>query len=650
MAGSRRAAGVLKPPRLSKGEWLYLPSWLQSHLGASKMVAFKNTLLALSALLVAAPLFGRCFDPERDVSASFRNGAVVLTVPRVAHASEITVDLKTGATGKLSIVALPPPSGRDSLGNAYWTGEIKIQVRGEGIKDPVTLVVSYMTCLEGEGGLCFPPADKELKVRAADIPGNIVTEAAPVAEPPAPQVAIAPPQPSPAAKDTGAAKDAPAEKTLGATNAAAPATAYITPFAQEAPTAAEAGTPEPTPSRSGLLWALLLFFLGGIGASLTPCVLPMIPITMAVIGARSASKSRGVLLGVALTQGMALTYTILGVAAALTGAVFGQFAQSPAFLIPVSAIFAIFALSLFGAFEIRLPESWTEKLQSSGPRKGFLGAFATGLILGPISAPCVGPLIGTAIVEIGQNGHVFEGALKMFVFAQGMGVLFIIGGTAVSALPKSGDWMTRFKQTLGIIILAFAAWNIRLIVPEWANYFMWAIVTLLTAGVFGAFEAADGLMGHVRKGFALISLAIAVLLGVRATELYLDVPLLPRGGNVAADDSSGVHDMWIEHDYEAAAAKAKAEGKMILVDTFTDWCAQCKELDEKTWPDPTVVDWIRNNAIAVRIDTEKVRPDLAKSMGVSAYPTIILLTADGVEIRRLNGFHKPEKMLEWLKG
>jgi thiol:disulfide interchange protein len=211
--------------------------------------------------------------------------------------------------------------------------------------------------------------------------------------------------------------------------------------------------------------------------------------------------------------------------------------------------------------------------------------------------------------------------------------------------------MTRFKQTLGIVVLAFAAWNIRLIVPEWTNYFMWTIVMLLTAGVFGAFEAAAGLMGHVRKGFALISLAIAVLLGVRAAELYLDVPLLPRGGHGVADDYREGHlSIWIEHDYEAAQTKAKAEGKMVLVDTFTDWCAQCKELDEKTWPDPLVVDWIKNNAIAVRIDPEKVRPDLAKPLGVVAYPTIILLTADGKEVRRLNGFHKPEKMLEWLKG
>jgi len=601
------------------------------------MARFTKIFALAAALFGFSPIHAQDFNPEKDIKATWRNGAVVLDVPSVAHASDIAVFLKPGSQGKISIGPLPPPSGADALGAPYWGGAIRIPVKGNGLKDPVVLMVSFMSCMEGEGGQCFPPVDKELRIKAKDIPND-------------PSLVLEVPAKEAAPTDAGQAEKIPPEVAPASPTAVAPANESGQSPAPSVSAVPDASTEKQSKKSDGLIKILILFFLGGIGASLTPCVLPMIPITMAVIGASSASKLKGLLLGLVLTEGMALTYTVLGVVAALTGSVFGQFAQQPGFLIPVSIIFAIFAISLFGAFEIKLPDSWTEKLQSSGPRKGFLGAFATGLILGPISAPCVGPLIGTAIVEIGQNGQVFEGALKMFVFAQGMGVLFIIGGTAVSALPKSGDWMTRFKQTLGVIVLAFAAWNIRLIVPEWANYFMWAIVMLLTAGVFGAFEAAAGLMGHVRKGFALLSLAIAVLLGVRATELYLDVPLLPRGGNVASDDSTVGHGVWIEHDYEAAQARAKAEGKIVLVDTFTDWCAQCKELDEKTWPDPAVVDWIKNNAVAVRIDTEKVRPDLAKPLGIAAYPTIILLTADGVEIRRLNGFHKPEKMLEWLKG
>jgi len=154
------------------------------------VVGFKKLPLGLSVLLASAHLLGQGFDPERDVSVSFRDGAVVLGVPSVAHANGITVALKPGAPGRLSVGALPPPSGRDSLGGGYWTGEIKIRVRGEGLKDPVALVVSYMTCLEGEGGLCFPSADKELRVRAADIPSG----AAPGAEAKAPPAVQREPQ------------------------------------------------------------------------------------------------------------------------------------------------------------------------------------------------------------------------------------------------------------------------------------------------------------------------------------------------------------------------------------------------------------------------------------------------------------------------
>jgi len=607
------------------------------------MINHKILFTVISILLSFLPASGQNFNPETGIPISFKNGAVLVSIPPAVHATDISISLKSGSQGKLTVGALPPPSGADSLGGDYWAGNVSIPIKGEGLKDPVVLLVSYMVCMEGEGGMCFPPVDKELRVKAADIPGNTVANTN--AEAKVPEKA-----PTDIASTQQVQTEQASTQPLISTANVDEITNTAEPVARLEPVSSPASSSSSSPTKSGLIKILILFFLGGIGASLTPCVLPMIPITMAIIGARGANKLKGLLLGIVLTQGMALTYTVLGVVAALTGSVFGQFAQRPAFLIPVSVIFAIFAISLFGAFEIKLPDSLTNKLQSSGPRKGFLGAFVMGLILGPLSAPCVGPLIGTAIVDIGANRQVFEGALKMFVFAQGMGVLFIVGGTAVAALPKSGDWMTRFKQALGAVVLAFAVWTIRLIVPEWANYSMWAIVLLLTSGVFGAFETAKGLLGHARKGFALLALAIAVLLGVRAVELYLDISLLPNGVSANMTAESKPHNsLWIEHDLESAQNKAKAENKLVLIDTFTSWCAQCKELDEKTWPDPAVSGWIQNNAIAVRIDTEKVRPDLAKPLGIAAYPTIILTDSNGKEIRRLNGFHKPEKMLEWLK-
>lgn len=580
----------------------------------------------LAAAFVAVSAWA--FDPEKDVSLAVKQGTLVVQIPAKVHLKKafMEVALAPGQKGKVSFGKLPPATGKDELGDAVWHGTQRFPLVAEGVSGTVKLVVTYQPCTEGEGGSCFPPTDRTLSVPASELP---VTKGADKASDKAPDKAIeAPKVPEAAAAATAV------------TPVAAPAMKAELPAAPQSQSQGQ--------GRTGLLLSLVLFFLGGISASLTPCVLPMIPITMAIIGARGASKGKGLLLGIVLTQGMAVTYTTLGVLAARSGGAFGAFAQKPAFLIPVSLIFALFALSLFGAFEIKLPDSLAAKLQSSGPRRGFLGAFVMGLILGPLSAPCVGPLIGTAILDIAAKGLVFEGALKMFLFAQGMGVLFIVGGVAVSALPKSGDWLIRFKQFLGLLVFGYAVWNLRLLLPEWTSFALWTVVLLVAAGVFGAFEAAEGLVGGLRKGVALLCLALGLLLGLKAVEAGLDLPLLPRGG--AAAQAEAKPETWMSQDLEGALARAKAEKKLVLVDIYAEWCAQCKELDHKTWPAPEVDAWIRQNAVAVRIDTDKQRPDLAKKLEVRSYPSVILLDADGKELRRILGFQKPEQMRAWLEG
>lgn len=395
------------------------------------------------------------------------------------------------------------------------------------------------------------------------------------------------------------------------------------------------------------LWAFAVVFLAGLGASLTPCVFPMIPITMAIIGAKGSGKAKGFSLSMALVLGMAVTYTLLGVLAAKSGAAAGSFAQKPAFLIPVSLLFGAFALSLFGAFEIRLPQGLQNKLQGEGPRKGHGGAFIMGLVMGPISAPCVGPVIGTVLLNIAQKGDVVLGAAQLFTFALGMGVLFIAVGTFSAALPKSGDWLDRFKQGMGLIVLGFAAWNVRLVVEPWMNPAMWMVVTFAAAAVLGAFRAVDTLLGGFAKALGVLALALGVLLGIRAVEQFENIQLLPRGGAAAEPAKAS---LWLEQDLEKALAQAKAESKVVLVDTYAEWCAQCKELDEKTWPDAGVQAWVKAHAVPVRIDTDKVRPDLATKLGIRSYPTILVLDAEGKELKRSLGFQPPAAMKAWLEG
>lgn len=406
------------------------------------------------------------------------------------------------------------------------------------------------------------------------------------------------------------------------------------------------GAVRPEPPRN-LFWSFLVVFAFGVAASLTPCVYPMIPITMVVVGAKGGGRLRGFLLSLALVLGMAVTYSALGVLAARSGAAFGALAQRPAFLVPVSLLFALFALSLFGAFEIRLPAGLQARLQG-GSRQGFLGAFLMGLVLGPISAPCVGPVVGTVLLGIATQGQVLLGALQLFTFALGMGVLFLAVGTFSASLPRSGEWLVTLKQFLGLVALGFAAWNIRLLGPAWLQPALWSLILLLGGGVLGAFRPAEGLLASLRKGLGLACLALGLLLGIRAVETGLDLSLLPRAGAPPEPRSEAWRNAWMEDDFEGAQARAKAQGKLVVVDVWAEWCAACKELDEKTWPDPSVAGWIAQNAVAVRVDTDRVRKDLEKSLRILGYPTVLVLDGDGKILRRQEGFQKPEAMLAFL--
>ncbi|MBP1625529.1 MAG: putative thiol:disulfide interchange protein [Holophagaceae bacterium] len=561
--------------------------------------------LVLAALVPLAARAPQSFDPERDVSVVFLRGALRLGVPEGAHLKKafMQVTPKPGTPGKLSLGKLPAANGKDELGDPIWRGTVAIPLHGEGLKGEVEVTVTYQPCTEGEGGVCFPPTDRVIKIKATDIP-VARKEARPSiqgAKPQAPPQALVPtlPPPPPA----------------------------IAP-----------------PAWRGFLWSLLLAFGFGLLASLTPCVYPMISITMAIIGAKGGGKLRGFALSLVLVLGMAVTYTLLGVLAARTGGVFGAAAQRPAFLIPVSILFALFAISLFGAFEIRLPDAIQSRLQG-GPRRGWLGAFLMGLVLGPLAAPCVSPYLGTVLLTAAQNGHVVSGALQLFTFALGMGVLFVAAGTFTAALPRSGEWLVRLKAFMGLVILGFAVWNLRILLPTWANQALWSLTLLIGAPILGAFRAAEDLSAGLQKGLGILALSLAILLGVRSVEQGLGLELLPRASVAAPAQPS----LWMAQDLEGATARAKAERKLVLVDTYAEWCAQCKELDEKTWPDARVQAWIQEHAVAVRIDTDRVRKDLVSRLGIRGYPTVLLLDAEGRELRRSDGFQGPEAMLAFLQ-
>jgi thioredoxin:protein disulfide reductase len=527
---------------------------------------------------VASPLCAQGnFDPQKSVRIEVKNGALELESAPNSHLKTafMKMEQKEGQ-GLIKLGALPAATDKDELGDGIWRGLVRVPLISQNAQGPVVFEVTYQPCTEGEGGVCYAPQKKVIRVDASTLKGDAKT-----------------------------------------------------------------------PLSRGLLFVFLSVFGAGLLASLTPCVYPMIPITMVIIGAKGGGKAKGFLLSLTLVLGMAVTYTLLGVIAAKSGAAFGASVQKPFFLIPVSLLFAAFALSLFGAFEISLPASLQTKLQGNGPRTGFGGAFVMGLVLGPISAPCVGPVIGTILLGIAQQGQVWLGATQLFVFALGMGVLFMIVGTFSAALPRSGNWLTTLKQVMGLIVLGFAVWNVRYIVPLWLNQALWGLVLLVGAAVLGAFSKADDVLSSLRRAVALLSLLLGLLLGLRAVESGLNLELLPRGGAAEKKEETWKQ-VWMERDFEGARTRAKAEKKVVLVDIYAEWCAQCHELDEKTWPDAGVSSWIKANAIAVRLDTDKDRKDLATQLKIVGYPTVLVLDAEGRELRRETGFQKPEAMLAFL--
>jgi len=207
------------------------------------------------------------------------------------------------------------------------------------------------------------------------------------------------------------------------------------------------------------LLAYLVSFLGGVWASFTPCIYPMIPILIGVIGTTSAkNRMRGFRLSLAFVFGMAVTYSLLGLVAALTGTLFGKLTTHPAAYLIVGNICLVFALSMLGLFELQLPGGWGQAQRGAG-EKGIGTVFILGASSGLIAAPCTVPVLGVILTFVAQSRNLLFGFSLLFIFALGLGLLLIVLGTftgLVATLPKSGPWLVRVKQAFGILLILVA--------------------------------------------------------------------------------------------------------------------------------------------------------------------------------------------------
>ncbi len=408
----------------------------------------------------------------------------------------------------------------------------------------------------------------------------------------------------------------------------------------------------------GSWMALMIVFIAGFLTSLTPCIYPMIPITIGYIGGRSAGhgKWRGFSLSLFYVLGLALIYSSLGVVAALTKSLFGSITQTPLIVGIVGMIFTAMGLSMLGLFDISLPSGIATRLQGSGPRRGFLGAIIMGMVAGLVAAPCAGPVVILLLTYIATTGRIVVGFSLMMAFAFGMGIIFLILGTfsgLLTTLPSAGMWMEKVKKTFGVLMIAAAIWIVGPVLPPPLAGILWGIFSVMLATLIGLFEKLEEdaeTAAKFLKGLALI-LAVA--------GLFIIISLLPVPGKVVPDMSStetaggvSVDSAW-RTDLDKAMEDAKQQNRPILLDFDAEWCAACKELEHKTFSNAEIKT-ILADFVLVKIDCTESKSQRVKELqtrfDVKGLPTVIYLSPAGEEITRFVSFLPPAQFKRFIES
>lgn len=417
----------------------------------------------------------------------------------------------------------------------------------------------------------------------------------------------------------------------------------------------------------GSYWPVVLTFFGlGLLLSLTPCVFPMIPILSGIIAGQKTevTKTSGFLLSLAYVLGMALTYAVAGVAAALSGTLISNALQNPVALGIGALIFVALALSMFGFYDLQLPSSLQSRFSERANRmKGgsFFGVFAMGALSAVILGPCVAPPLAAALAFIAQTGNTVLGGVALFVLALGMGVpLLLVGLSAGALLPKAGGWMNAVKYFFGVMMLAIAIYLISPVIPAWSSMLLWALLLIGSAVYLHALDPlpaqASG-WSRLWKGLGVVLLiaGLAILLGMLAGSRNLLQPLdVFKGGTggaaAIAAEQKGLRFEKVKDvaELDARLAQARADGRAVMLDFYADWCVSCKEMETFTFTDARVqarlADVVLLKAdVTANSDADKA---LLKRFNLFGPPGMIFWTATGEQSPyKVIGFEKPEKFL-----
>lgn len=593
------------------------------------------TLFAFFTLFAAAP--GRAAEEFLDPAIAFKFEArmadpqtaeVTFTIAPAYYMYRERFAFKSSNPAvKLGTPAIPPGTVKydqtfeKDVETYKGALTIRIPVEGDGA---FTLTATSQGC--ADAGLCYPPQDHTASLSAGK--GGAAAPALPIGAA-ASQGGMSTPLAS-----TPMADSAPATPATQAAPAAAPAQSDLSNIAGIL-------------GGGSLLAIVPAFILLGLGLAFTPCVLPMVPILSSIIvgEGKNVSRARGFLLSVTYSLGMAIVYTLLGVAAGLAGEGLAAALQNPWVLGTFALLIVAMSLSMFGFYQLQLPSALQTSLSNVSNRQQsgkLAGVFAMGAISALIVGPCVAAPLAGALVYISQTRDVFLGGAALFSMAVGMSIpLLLVGVSAGSLLPRVGAWMESVKRLFGVLMLAMAIWLVSPVIPPVAQMLLWAAL-LLGYGFYllrhtrhwaaMAFGAAFALMGGMQ------------LVGVASGGRDAFAPLAHLS---STPQHHGLVFTRIKTVDQLDAALAANAGKTVMLDFYADWCVSCKEMEKFTFVDPKVQAKLANTALLQVDVTANDAADKAmlKRFGLFGPPGIILFDAQGKEIAdsRVIGYQNAEK-------